>query len=159
MANLFWRNSRLWRDSRVILSNQKSVLTQFAITWFVGRQVWTRMVKRATSLFNLFCSNVSKQFSPFCCPFYRSYKKTYDNLHNSPDCSLWHDQIHRESSPRYNNKFSTFFAPRICWSSLSFISLVLSNTILFCARRYTSFLLRVIVRQQDKLNRNLSRVS
>ena len=42
-ANLFcrkWRNSRVWHDSRVTLSNQKSVFTQLATTWFAARQVW-----------------------------------------------------------------------------------------------------------------------
>ena len=52
-----WRNSLVWRDSRVILSNQKSVLSrQLATTWFVARQVWTWVVKRATSQFNSFRS-------------------------------------------------------------------------------------------------------
>ena len=42
-ANLFcskWRNSRVRRDSRLMLSNQKSVPTQCATTWFGARQVW-----------------------------------------------------------------------------------------------------------------------
>ena len=73
MADLIWRNSRLRRDSRVILSNQRSVLTQFAITWFVARKVWTMMAKRATSLFNLFCSNVS--FHVFVARFIGATKK------------------------------------------------------------------------------------
>ena len=73
-ANLFcskWRNSHVWRDSCVILSNQKFEFTQLATTLFVTRQVWTWVVKRATSLFNMFCSNVAKQVACFCCPFYR----------------------------------------------------------------------------------------
>ena len=72
-ANLFcskWRNSHVWRDSCVILSNQKFEFTQLATTLFVTRQVWTWVVKRATSLFNMFCSNVAKQVACFCCPFY-----------------------------------------------------------------------------------------
>ena len=39
-ANLFcskWRNSRVWRDSRLILSNQKSVFMQLATTNLVPR--------------------------------------------------------------------------------------------------------------------------
>ena len=59
-ANLFcnkWRKSRVWRDSRAILSNQKSVFTQLATTWFVARQI----LKRATSFFNTFCINVAKK--------------------------------------------------------------------------------------------------
>ena len=71
MANLFcnkWRNSHEKHDSCVIFSNQKSVFTQLATTWFV----WTWVVKRATFLFNSFCSNVAKQVASFCCPFYHS---------------------------------------------------------------------------------------
>ena len=41
--------SCLCPDSRVILSNQLSVFTQFATAWFVARQVWTWVIKRATS--------------------------------------------------------------------------------------------------------------
>ena len=40
--------SRVWRDSRVILSNQKTVFTELVITWFVARQVWTWLVKHVT---------------------------------------------------------------------------------------------------------------
>ena len=75
-ANLFcsnWRNSSVWRDSRVILSNQKSVFTELAATFFFLRQVWTWVVKRATSLFNLFCSNVAKQVALFGCPCYHAF--------------------------------------------------------------------------------------
>ena len=32
------------------------------------------MEKRATSLFNSFCSNVAKEVERFCCPFYRTFK-------------------------------------------------------------------------------------
>ena len=42
-ANLYcskWRRSLVWRDSREILSNQKSVFTQLATRWFVTRQVF-----------------------------------------------------------------------------------------------------------------------
>ena len=75
-ANLFcnkWRISPVRSDSHVILSNQKSVFKQPAATWFVARQVWTWVVKRATSLLNSSCSNVSKQNALFCCTFYRSF--------------------------------------------------------------------------------------
>ena len=37
----------------------------------VGRQIWKWLVKRATSLFNSFDSNVAKQVASFCCPHYR----------------------------------------------------------------------------------------
>ena len=42
-ANLFCSKRR---NSRIILSNQKSVLTQPVSTWFVARQVWKRVVQR-----------------------------------------------------------------------------------------------------------------
>ena len=38
----------------------------------VAKQLWTWVVKRATSLFNSFCSNVAKQQHVFCCPFHRT---------------------------------------------------------------------------------------
>ena len=41
-ANFFcseWRNSRLWRDSRVILCNQKSVFTQSPTTWLLQHRL------------------------------------------------------------------------------------------------------------------------
>ena len=66
--------SCVWRDSGVILSNQKTVFTQHATTWFDAKRVWTRVVKRGTSLFNSFCSIVTKQVALVCCPFYRSLK-------------------------------------------------------------------------------------
>ena len=67
-------NSCVLRDSGVILSNQKTVFKQQATTWFDGEQVWTRVVKRGTSLFNSFCGNVTKQVELFCRPFCRSLK-------------------------------------------------------------------------------------
>ena len=51
-ANLFCSEcpmSCVWPNSRVILSNQSSVFTQLATAWFVARQVWTWVIKRATS--------------------------------------------------------------------------------------------------------------
>ena len=70
-ANLFcnrWCNYCLWRNSCSILSNQKSVFTQFA-TWFVARQVWKWVVKRATLLFSPLCGNVAKPVARFEYPF------------------------------------------------------------------------------------------
>ena len=55
-------------NSRVLLSNQKSVFTQLAATIFVVRQDWMLMVKRATSLFDSFWGNVVKQVTRSCCP-------------------------------------------------------------------------------------------
>ena len=39
-----------------------------------AKRVWTRVVKRGTSLFNSFCRIVTKQVALVCCPFYRSLK-------------------------------------------------------------------------------------
>ena len=77
-ANLFcnkWRNSHFWRDSRVLLSNQKSVFRQLATIWVVPRKGWTVVVKRAALLFPSFCSNVSKQAARFCWPLYWSFTR------------------------------------------------------------------------------------
>ena len=52
-----------------LLSTLYKNLSQPATTWFVARQVWTWVVKRATSLLNSFYSNVAKQVTRFCCPF------------------------------------------------------------------------------------------
>ena len=42
-----WRKSRVWHDSRFILSNQKSVFKQLAAP-FIAKQIWTWVVKLAT---------------------------------------------------------------------------------------------------------------
>ena len=62
------RNLREWRDSRVILSNQKQVFMQLATTSFVARQVLLQ---------DSFCSNLAKhvQVTRFFLPFYRSFKE------------------------------------------------------------------------------------
>ena len=54
-----------------LLSTFCKNFSQPATTWFVARQVGTWEVKRATSFFNLFCSNVAKQVACVCFPFYR----------------------------------------------------------------------------------------
>ena len=77
-ANLFcsnWSNSYVWRDSRIFLSNQKLVFSLLAAAWFVTSQVWTLVVKRTTSLFNSFFSNVAKQVASFCCPVCRTFRR------------------------------------------------------------------------------------
>ena len=47
------------------------------------------MVKRATSPFHFFCSNLSKQVAHFCCPFYRRFRGSNlffdDHAASSPD--------------------------------------------------------------------------
>ena len=57
--------------------------------------------KRATSLFNPFCSNVTKQVARFCCPFYRTFKAG----ENGPRFStLFEDEKSRtETSDEANN--------------------------------------------------------
>ena len=43
-ANLFcskWLDYHVWRDSRIISFNQKTVLTQIATSWFFAKQVWS----------------------------------------------------------------------------------------------------------------------
>ena len=51
----------------------------FTLTRFVARPVWSWVVKRATSLFNSFCSNVAKQVACFCCPFYHTLRNDDDH--------------------------------------------------------------------------------
>ena len=57
------------------------------------------VVKRATSLFNSFCSNVAKQVARFCRPFYRtldaymsSPRQYYKSQNSSHDVALNHAQ-------------------------------------------------------------------
>ena len=70
-ANLFcskWRNPRVRRESRLIVSNQKSVFTRPDM---LRDRFDSWMVTCATSLFSSFCSN-AKQVARFRCPFDRS---------------------------------------------------------------------------------------
>ena len=71
-TNLF----RVWRDSRVMLSNQKTVFTELATTWFVVRQVWTWLVKHVTSqtFFGLICNGLN-------CNYHRDDHIFFKNLH------------------------------------------------------------------------------
>ena len=72
-----WQTSRIWRDSRLILSNQKYRLYSRNLQRPDLQQdmfhSWT--VKRATSVFKSICSNVAKQVTLFSCPFYRSFSR------------------------------------------------------------------------------------
>ena len=78
-ANLFcikWRNSRVYRDPLVLLFTQRA------------REVWTWVVKHATSLLNSFYRNVAKQVVRFRCPFDRRFcrkkqKYFYDHVQYS----------------------------------------------------------------------------
>ena len=75
-ANLFCsnlRNSCVWRDSGVMLSNQKSVFTQLAVTFVFFETGLNVGGKTRNTLFNLFCTNVAKQVARFCCPCYRAF--------------------------------------------------------------------------------------
>ena len=54
--------SRVWRDFRVMLSNQKSVFTQLVATWFVARQAGLKVGGKTVSIaFEL--SNISEQIA------------------------------------------------------------------------------------------------
>ena len=67
-ADLFcnkWCNSHVWLDSHVILSNQKSIFTQLATTWFAAKQVWTWPVNSQHSFSTL------QQCCKTSCTFYR----------------------------------------------------------------------------------------
>ena len=63
------------------------MFTQHATNWFVVRQVWTSVVKRAT-LFNSFCNNLSKQVARFCCPLCRSFRFRYVMLRSYVLCDF-----------------------------------------------------------------------
>ena len=54
-----WSNSCVWRDSRVIYPIRSQYLRNLLKPTIVARHVWMRVVKRATSLFNSFCSKWS----------------------------------------------------------------------------------------------------
>ena len=70
-ANLFcnqWRTSRVRRDSRVILSNQKSVFSQLVANWFVARQVWFVSGKTHNIAFQLVLKQCCKTSCTFLLP-------------------------------------------------------------------------------------------
>ena len=67
-ANFFcseWRNSRLWRDSRVILCNQKSVFTQFPTTWLLQHRLergWWKAKHHSPAPFAAYCCKTWRIF-------------------------------------------------------------------------------------------------
>ena len=71
-ANLFC-NSREWRDPRIILSNQKSALTQLVTTWFAARQGWFMKGKTRNIAFQF----VLQQCCKTRCTFYRALYTTW----------------------------------------------------------------------------------
>ena len=76
-ANLIcrkWRNSCVWCYSLVILSNQKSVFTKLARTWFVTRQVWAWVVIRATFAFQRVVQQCCKISCTFLLPVWPQLK-------------------------------------------------------------------------------------
>ena len=84
------RNSRVWRDYRVVLSNHKSVFPKLAATWFAARQVWFVGGKtRNISVLNSFKSNVSLQVTSFCWPFYLSLKSEIWHFHGVVNVQWW----------------------------------------------------------------------
>jgi len=63
-------NSRVWRDSRVILSNQKSVFTQHAGTFIYCKIPFNVGGKTC----NIALQHGAKQVARFSFPFYRSFR-------------------------------------------------------------------------------------
>ena len=128
-ANLFcskWRNSRVWRDSRVISSNQKSVYTQLTTTLiFFPRQVWTWVVKRATSVCNSFCSNIAKRVALFFACFTAALRRLRGSQWTAPrlrvipfpwrlaPCRLGTSQMLHQISPN-NRGTQRQFLKNIC---------------------------------------------
>ena len=58
-ANFFcseWRNSRLWRDSRVIFMQSEVSIHAISNNLIVATQAWTWVIKSKTSLSYSFCS-------------------------------------------------------------------------------------------------------
>ena len=73
-ANLFCsklRNPTVRRDSRTILSNQKSVFTQLTVTFICCKTDLNVGSKTRNLLFNTFCSNLAKEVARVCYSFYR----------------------------------------------------------------------------------------
>ena len=104
---ILWRNARVWRNFRVILSNRKSVSTVHNLQKpdLLQDRLESWVVKCTTSLkFRSFRNNVGKQLARCCCPFYRSKAKCYQ----LPPCPLCH--LVRES-------WSDGFTPEgtYCW--------------------------------------------
>ena len=108
-ANFFcskWRKSRIWRESRAILSNQKSVFRQLATTWFDTRQVSTWVVNKAASLFNnLFFQQCCKASCTFFFPFSRSFRD--QPLSRGFSLKKWEKPSGRGCSERFESKSHT----------------------------------------------------
>ena len=85
-----WRNFFVWRDSRVLLCNQKSVFTQIAASFICCKTGLSVGGKTRDIAFQ----HVRQQWSHFCCPFYRSFWKP---LHPSLDSWPWHSGQHLPS--------------------------------------------------------------
>ena len=66
------RNATVRRDSRSILSNQKSVFTQLTVTFICCNTDSNVGSKTRNMFFKVFCSNLAKQVARVCYPFYRS---------------------------------------------------------------------------------------
>ena len=85
-ANLFCsklRNATVRRDSRTILSNQKSVFTQLTVTFICCKTDLNVGSKTRNLLFNTFCSNLAKQVARVSYSFYRSLNY-YINTNEMP---------------------------------------------------------------------------
>ena len=106
---------------------------QPATIWIVAWQVWTWLVKQATSLFNWFCSNAAKQNESFfyCRPWARlALEPSFENSYFSWPCRLrfslkkkkvghgvW---ILRASSPKSATVLGKYAMPvAACWWLIS----------------------------------------
>ena len=72
-----WRNFFVWRDSRVLLCNQKSVFTQIAASFICCKTGLSVGGKTR----NIAFQHVRQQWAHFCCPFYRSFRNLCILLH------------------------------------------------------------------------------
>ena len=77
------RNLHVWRDSRVILSNQKSAFTRPAAGNLICCKTGLNGAGKTRNI--TFCSNDSKQVARYCCPFYRSPRRNW----LVKDCIFW----------------------------------------------------------------------
>ena len=100
-----WRKCRIWRESRAILSNQKSVFRQLATTWFDTRQVWTWVVNKAASLFNNF---FFQQCCKASCTFFFAFSRNFRDEPLSQGFSLKNGKSPLdEVVQRFESKFHT----------------------------------------------------
>ena len=70
-----------------------------------SNKTWVNVgVKRATSLFNSFCSNVAKQVARFCYPVYSTLKVATLNVSASVDIELHTNYLRRKRTMTYTSQ-------------------------------------------------------